>query len=301
MITFTIPEKLRTDFRSNQRKAYTALFAASSQTLKVFARDEKYMGGDLPGFFGVLHTWGRTLQYHPHIRYVVPGGAFSKQEGKWRPSRINFFAPVKAMSKVFRAKLKAHLKAAGILDTIDPAVWKSPFNINSQAVANNHHSIRYLAPYVFKVAISDYRIIRYDHRNVVFRYKRPKSRRWRTMTLDAMEFIRRFLQHVLPTGFMKIRYYGFMSPGASVCLERTRSLIELAFGLNVKLPEKNPEPAHRPTCPECGADLKLRCHIYYAYPLPVFGYGQAHFCALKFEFDVFRRAIASSGGPAAFC
>jgi hypothetical protein len=273
MITFTVPQQLRAFFRSNQRKAYTALFGASSQTLKAFAADDTYIGGDLPGFFGVLHTWGRTMQYHPHIHYVVPGGAYSKKDGTWHPSRINFLAPVKAMSRVFRAKMKDPLTAAGILRAIDPAVWRKAFNVNSQAIANSHHSIRYLAPYVFKVAISDYRIVRYGHRNVVFRYKKPKSRRWRVMTLDAMEFIRRFLQHVLPTGFMKIRYYGFMSPGASVRLERIRSLIELAFDFDVKLPEKKPEPAPKPTCPECGADLKLRCHIYYAYPLPAFGYG----------------------------
>lgn len=273
MITFTVPQQLRSSFRSHQRKAYAALFAASSQTLKAFAGDDKYMGGDLPGFFGVLHTWGRTMQYHPHIHYVVPGGAFSKEDKKWHPSRVNFFAPVKAMSKVFRAKLKDQLKAAGMLNIVDSKVWGKPFNVNSQALSTSHHSIKYLAPYVFKVAISDYRIVRYDHRNVIFRYKKPKSRRWRTMTLDAMEFIRRFLQHVLPTGFMKIRYYGFMSPGSSVPLDQIRSLIELAFGFDVKLPEKKPEPAPKPTCPQCGADLKLRCHIYYAYPLPAFGYG----------------------------
>jgi hypothetical protein len=88
-----------------------------------------------------------------------------------------------------------------------------------------------------------------------------------------MEFIRRFLQHVLPTGFMKIRYYGFMGSGASVCLDRIRSLIELAFGFDVEAPESKPQIATRPTCPECGGILKLRCHVCFAYPLPGFGYG----------------------------
>jgi hypothetical protein len=213
------------------------------------------------------------MQYHPHIHYVVPGGALSREDGKWHPSPINFFAPVKAISKVFRAKLKNELKTAGILSAVDPTVWKKPFNVNFQAVANNHHSIRYLAPYVFKVAISDTRIVKTEDRIIYFHYKKPKSHRWRTMALDAMEFIRRFLQHVLPTGFMKIRYYGFMSPGASVCLVRIRSHIELALCVDVKLPEKQTKPATKPTCPECGADLKLRCHIYFAYPLPALGYG----------------------------
>lgn len=273
LITFTVPEKLRTPFRSNQRKAYTALFAASAQTLKAFAADDKFIGGDLPGFFGVLHTWGRTMQYHPHIHYVVPGGALSKADGKWHPSRLDFFAPVKAMSKVFRAKLKDQLRAAGLLNAIDPSVWGKPFNVNSQTVTNSHQSIKYLAPYVFKVAISDGRIVRLNNRIVVFRYKKPKSRRWRIMTLDVMEFIRRFLQHVLPTGFMKIRYYGFMGSGSSVSLDQIRSLIELAFGFDVKVSESKPKPVHRPTCPECGGSLKLRCHVFFTYPLPGFDYG----------------------------
>jgi len=273
LITFTVPQQLRAHLRSNQKKGYTALFAASSQTLKVFAADDKYMGGDLPGFFGVLHTWGRTMQYHPHIHYVVPGGALSKADGKWHPSRLDFFAPVKAMSKVFRAKLKEQLKAAGILKGVDPSVWQRSFNVNSQAVASSHRSIKYLAPYVFKVAISDGRIVRLDDRRVVFRYKKPRSRRWRIMTLDVMEFIRRFLQHILPSGFMKIRYYGFMGAGSSLSIDRIRSLIELAFGFDVALPEARPETKHRPTCYECGADLKLRCHVFLAQLLPGFGYG----------------------------
>ncbi len=273
MITFTVPEQLRAFFRSNQKKAYTAMFAASSKTLKVFAADDKFIGGDLPGFFGVLHTWGRQLQYHPHIHYVVPGGALSKVDGKWHPSRLDFFAPVKAMSKVFKAKLRDQLSAAGILNAVNSTVWYKTFNVNCQAVANSHHSIRYLAPYVFKVAISDTRILKIDNGDVVFRYKIPKSRRWRTMALDVMEFMRRFLQHVLPTGFMKIRYYGFMSPGSSVSLVRIRAHIELALGFKVKLPDSEPEPIHRPTCPDCGGDLKLRCHVFFAYPIPGFGYG----------------------------
>lgn len=272
MITFTLPEQLRALFRSHQKQSYTAMFAASSQTLKVFAADDKFIGGDLPGFFGVLHTWGRQLHYHPHIHYVVPGGALSKADGKWHPSRLDFFAPVKAMSKVFKTKLREQLKTAGIVNAIDPCVWRKTFNVNCQAVANSHHSIRYLAPYVFKVAISDSRIVNLQNRDVIFRYKKPKSRRWRKMALDVMEFMRRFLQHVLPTGFMKIRYYGFMSPGSSVSLDQIRAHIELAFGFEVEIPEPEPQPPPRPTCPDCGADLKLRCRIFALYS-PRLGYG----------------------------
>jgi hypothetical protein len=274
MITFTVPEQLRAFFRSNQRKAYTAMFAASSQTLKLFAADDQFIGGDLPGFFGVLHTWGRQLQYHPHIHYVVPGGAVSRADGKWHPSRLDFFAPVRAMSKVFKAKLRDQLKAAGLLKAVDPSAWCKTFNVNCQAVANSRHSIRYLAPYVFKVAISDSRIVNLENRNVIFKYKKPGSRRWRTMALGVMEFMRRFLQHVLPTGFMKIRYYGFMSPASSVSLDRIRALIEWLFGFNVNFPDPEPEPIHKPTCPDCGGNLKLRYHVFFPYPLPGCGCGE---------------------------
>ncbi len=272
MITFTIPQQLRPSFRSHQRKAYTALFAASSQTIKVFVADDQFIGGDKPGFFGVLHTWGRQLQYHPHIHYVVPGGALSTDDGKWHPSRLDFFAPVRAMSKVFKAKLIEQLKPTGILDTVDPSLWQTSFNVNCQAVSDSHHSIRYLAPYVFKVAISDTRIVKLHNRNVYFRYKKTNSRRWRTMKLNVMEFMRRFLQHVLPTGFMKIRYYGFMSSGSSIPLEKVRALIELAFGFGIQDPEIEPQPPIRPTCPDCGKNLTLRCHIF-GFPQPSFEYG----------------------------
>ena len=258
MITFTIPEQFRAFFRSNQRVAYEAMFAASSQTLKAFAADPKFVGGDLPGFFGVLHTWGRQLQYHPHIHYVVTGGAVSTADGRWHPSRPDFFAPVKAMSKVFRAKLKDLLKAKDMLHRIDPMAWQQAFNVNSQHVSSSHQSIKYLAPYVFKVAITNARIIKVEGSNVIFKYKKSKSNRWRSMSLPVMEFIRRFLQHVLPTGFMKVRYYGFMGAKPRVSRQEVRALIELAFGFEIQDSYREKPHTMAATCPECGSRMVLR-------------------------------------------
>jgi len=258
MITFTVPEQLRPFIRKHQRKTYSALFAASSQTIKTFAADPKFVGGDLPGFFGVLHTWGRQLQYHPHIHYVVPGGALSKSDHTWHPSQIAFFAPVKAMSKIFRAKLRRQMKRLNLIDDIDPGVWNKGFNVNCQPVAQSQHSIRYLARYVFKVAISNSRIVKVENQKVFLRYKKPRTRRWRTLVLDVIEFMRRFLQHVLPTGFMKIRYYGFMSPGSSFSLKQVTFLIQMAFGFDLPAPAGEPVSFLMPTCPHCGATLKLR-------------------------------------------
>lgn len=262
MITFTVPQQLRRFIRSHQRKAYSAMFTASSQTLKAVAAYPRFIGGDLPGFFGVLHTWGRQLQYHPHIHYVVPGGAVAKSDGQWHPSPVSFFALVKVISKIFRAKLRDELNRLDVLKDIDPEVWHQDFVVNCQAMNSCHESVRYLAPYVFKVAISNSRIITVEDGKVLFRYRKPHSRRWRTMALDIMEFMRRFLQHVLPTGFMKVRYYGFMNPGSSVALETVRSLIEVAYGFELDLPEVAQHDDVCPRCPDCGGQLEVRCWIH---------------------------------------
>jgi len=230
--------------------------AASSQTLKKLVRDEKYIGGDLPGFFGVLHTWGRQMPYHPHIYYVVPGGALSKKDRCWHPSRIDFFLPIKAMSKIFKAKFRNEMRKSELDSQIPSEVWNQAWIVNCQAVGASENGFKYLAPYVFKVAISNSRIVKVQDRKVFFKYKKPHSNRWRIMTLDVMEFLRCFLQHVLPTGFMKIRYYGFMSPGSSVSLEKIATLIEVAFGFAIEAPKTEIEPFKPSTCANCGGNLK---------------------------------------------
>lgn len=257
MITFTVPEDLRRFIRANQRVAYSGLFKASSEAIKMLARDEKHIGGDVPGFFGVLHTWGRTLEYHPHIHYVVAGGALSSTDGRWHPSRIDFFVPVRALSKIFRAKFRDEIKAAGLFDLVPPEVWNIDWNVNCQAVGESSASLGYLAPYVFKVAISNNRIIKVENRTVTFKYKKQKGSRWRTMALEVFEFIRRFLQHVLPTGFMKVRYFGFMNPSCKVDLETISTLIELSYGFEIERPEAELDPWQPLVCPHCGGRLKL--------------------------------------------
>jgi hypothetical protein len=261
MITFTMPQQIRHFIRSHQRACYAAMFKASSETIKKLALDEKYIGGDLPGFLGVLHTWGRQLVYHPHIHYVVPGGALSKKDGRWHPSRIDFYLPVKAMSKIFKAKFRDEIRKSHLDSDIPEKVWNQDWIVNSQAVGTSAHSIEYLAPYVFKVAISNTRVLKVEDRKVFFKYKKPQSNRWRTMALDVMEFMRRFLQHVLPTGFMKIRYYGFLSPGSSVPLAKISALIELSFGFVITKPKIKIEPFDPPICNHCGGRLKYVASI----------------------------------------
>ena len=257
MITFTVPEQIRRFIRSNQRLAYAALFRASSEAMKKLALDPKFMGNELPGFFGVLHTWGRTLEYHPHIHYIVVGGALSSDR-LWKPSGSEFYVPVQALSPIFRAKFKDEMKKAGLFDQIPEEAWQIAWNVNSQPVGDSEASLKYLAPYVFRVALSNSRIKKVEDRAVFIRYKQTGSNRWRTMELEVMEFMRRFLQHVLPTGFMKVRYYGFLSPTCKIPIEHIRTLIELAYGFEVTAPEIEPTPPlPRPFCGRCGGFLKV--------------------------------------------
>jgi len=255
MVTFTVPDSLRLVIRSHQRRCYGAMFKASSATIKKLAADDAFIGGDLPGFFGVLHTWGRQLQYHPHIHYIVPGGAISKANLTWHPSRLDFLVPVWAMSKIFKAKFRDEMRVAGLYELIDETIWQIDWNVNCQAVGPSERSLKYLAPYVFRVAISNSRIVKLEDRRVFFKYRKSGSRRMRVASLDVMEFMRRFLQHVLPPGFMKVRYYGFLHPACAVALADVKTMIEVAHGFDIQLPSKNIKPRPCATCTDCGAEL----------------------------------------------
>lgn len=267
MMTFTVPQDIRSFIRSHQRICYSAMFKASSESIRTLASDAAYVGGDLAGFFGVLHTWGRQMQYHPHIHYVAAGGAFSTDHRKWHPSKPEFFLPVFALSKIYRAKFRDLMIHEGLYDQIPAKVWEMDWNVNCQPVGACESSIRYLSYYVFKVAISDHRIVSVEDGKVTIKYKKQKSSRTRHVTMDANEFIRRFLQHVLPKGFMKVRYYGFMNPNSSVSLEDIRARIELAYGFDIEKPEINVEHLPSIRCPFCGAEMKL---IYSIYPGNIF-------------------------------
>jgi Putative transposase/Transposase zinc-binding domain len=264
LVTFTIPAELRAMVRSHQRIAYAALFDASSAALKELATNPKFVGSDHCGFFGVLHTWGRTLEYHPHVHYVVPGGGLSADRSRWLPARADFFVPVKALSVVFRAKFRDAMDRAGLLTQIDPAVWRQGWVVHSKAVGDGQASLKYLARYVFRVAISDRRIVSCDHGRVTFSYRRSGSSHWRKMTVDASEFIRRFLQHVLPRGFQKVRHYGFLSSNSPKPIEAVRWLVSLYYGLIFRLLTNVPQAEliePRIYCDECGGPMRVRAFL----------------------------------------
>lgn len=262
MVTFTVPEPLRSFIYRHQRLGYNAMFKASADTIKKLTASGDHISGDMPGFFGALHTWGSQLQYHPHIHYVVAGGAYCQSEDTWAPSRIDFLLPVMAMSKIFKAKFRDLMVEKGLFDKIPDSVWQQGFNVDCRPVSSGQRSVSYLSRYLFKVAISDGRIVKLEDNRVYFKYRVKQSARLRTTSLNVMTFIARFLKHVLPKGFVKIRYFGLYSPNCSQTKTKIAFLIEAAFGF--QLPEDKPEPKQLPPfcCPHCnGGTLIFKLQI----------------------------------------
>ena len=252
-VVFTLPAELASLALQNQREIYGALFAATAATLRTIAADPKHLGADI-GFIAVLHTWGQTLLHHPHIHCVIPGGGLAPDAASWISCRDDFFLPVRVLSQLFRGKMLAALKQRFAADQLqfhgalaelaDPArfralcqqlrakQWvvyaKPPFGGPEQV-------LKYLARYTHRVAIANSRITAADADSVSFRYRDyARGRRHRMMKLDAVEFLRRFLLHVLPDRFVRIRHYGFLANRArKEKLPLCRRLIARASGTDM--------------------------------------------------------------------
>jgi predicted Zn-ribbon and HTH transcriptional regulator len=274
---FTLPHDLNLLAAYNRRLIYDLLFDSSARTLLAFGRDPDRLGGEI-GFFGVMHTWGQTLWQHPHVHYIVPGGALAK-DGRWinAPHRNKFLFPVKALSKMFRGKFIEGLKKAYYdgrlalpdkeladgrcfelwLDQLASRKWvvycKSPLKKPDQVV-------RYIGRYTHRVAISNQRLISVEQEQVRFRYKNYRKSRivWEEISLDALEFIKRFLWHVLPHGFHKIRHYGFMTN--SRCRERIAHIKNLLSTDDSD--NTNTKGDSAPTCPKCKTGDLISLFIY---------------------------------------
>jgi hypothetical protein len=280
-VVFTIPDTLNLMAYQNQKAIYTLLFKAVSETLAELASDKKYLGAKI-GFTSVLHTWGQNLSHHPHIHCIVPGGGLSSI-GKWVNSRKKFFIPVKVLSRKFRGKFLYYLKQLyyqnrlefhgsqtylcnnkdfeKLLSSLYDKEWvvycKPPFK-NAACV------VEYLARYTHRVAISNKLILRIEKDTVTFKWRDYKDgSKHKVMTLSADEFIRRFLIHILPNGFMKIRHYGLLgnrnkTTKLKVCKQLTHTpliskekastleLIQRITGIDVC------------KCPNCGSEKPKR-------------------------------------------
>lgn len=251
LVTFTLPSELRQIARSNQKLIYDLLFKTSASALQKLALGPRFIGGQI-GMMGGLHTWTRDMRYHPHVHYIVPGGGLSSDNTQWIPSRDDFLIPVKALSPIFRAKFRDEFKKTNLFAKVPLCVWKKDWVVHCKPVGSAQEALKYLAPYVYRVAITNNRILKLENNKVTFRYKNANTENWESVTLQVMEFIRRFLQHVVPKSFVKIRYYGFLSPTKRRRLEIIRYILGRIEQI-AQTPAKN--TSYR--CPHCGASLRL--------------------------------------------
>jgi hypothetical protein len=192
------------------------------------------------------------------VHFVIPGGGLSKDRSHWINANGNFLVHVKALSKMYRGKLQKALIQAGLIDQIPAGVWSRKWVVHCKSVGDGRHAMKYLGAYVFRVAISESRIVDYDGQNVRIKYQKVGASKWRYLTLNVFEFMRRYLQHVLPTGFMKIRHYGFLSPNFSLSLQKIRELICVLYELLRQRPVKvKPPPKPKPLkCKKCSAIMQ---------------------------------------------
>jgi len=281
-VVFTLPHELASLARQNKRLIYSLLFRASAETLLEVAHDPRHLGAEI-GFFSVLHTWNQRLQFHPHVHCVVPAGGLAPDHSRWIACRPSYFLPKKVLSLVFRGKFVAGLKRAFREGTLQfhgqlaalaqpPAfaAWLRPLFRHHWVVyakppfGGPEHVLRYLGAYTHRVAISNSRLIALKDGNVRFRWRdSAHGNRKRIMELSAHEFLRRFLLHLLPPGFVRIRNFGFLA-------NRQRAkLLPLCF----RLLQPSDQPAtgtHAPValsthsswnCPLCGGTMQVVEHL----------------------------------------
>jgi hypothetical protein len=264
LITFTLPEELRDVAYRHQRQFYSLFFRASASALQQLAADPRFVGGKL-GMLGVLQTWTRDLRYHPHIHYLVPAIGVASDGRFCHPRNPAFLVPVRALAILFRAKLRAALRQTAYTTEIPAAIWTQVWVVDCRAVGSGAAALKYLAPYIFRVALSNNRIVGVAGDRVSFRYIDGTTHQPRTCILPALAFIDRFVQHVLPRGFVKVRFYGLFSRRYSPLLVQLRAQLALmaateptavpssrtAASVRLEAPEVD-------RCPQCGQVMQAR-------------------------------------------
>lgn len=226
LATFTVPEALRMFIRSHQQIMLDLLFACSAQALQDLAGNPRRLGAQL-GMLGVLHTWSRTLIYHPHVHYLVPGGGLSPDGRQWIAARNRFLLPVKALGAHFRTLFKNQLQKEqpDLFAQVPAKIWKRHWNVDSRAAGSGENALRYLSRYVFKTATSNRKVQRLPHGKLRWNYRDSKTGRPASLLLDPLDFMGRFLQHILPRGFARVRTFGWLHPAAKVRGNRVRALL----------------------------------------------------------------------------
>jgi hypothetical protein len=260
LITFTLPASFRALAQRQPRTIYTLLFRSSAAALQQLAQDPRFVGGQL-GMLGVLQTWTRDLRFHPHVHYLVPAVGLAADGRVRRPHNPAFLVPAKALAMLFRAKFRAALRQTALYHGVSGATWRQARVVDCRQVGSGTAALKYLAPYVFRVALSNNRIVSVQGDRVTFQYRDGDTKQLRTCTLPAFAFMSRFLQHILPKGFVKVRYYGLFRLGNRALLERVR----LVLAPTVTVPPartaaaSKEEPAMPAVvrCPTCGQLMQL--------------------------------------------
>jgi len=256
-VTVTLPDTLRTFARKNQKLFYGLLMRCGANAIQKLAQDPKFIGGQ-PGIIAVLQTWKRDMQFHPHVHFIVSGGGWQPDTQTWKPVQRDYLMPHKALAKIFRAKFRDAIKkqAPKLFTQIPPEVWLIDWVIDIRPVGTGKTALKYLAPYIFRVAISNKRIANFENGMVTFRYQDNKGK-WHTQTLDAEKFISRFLQHVLPQRFVKVRYYGIFGTRKHHILQHIKELFHLAADkveqTTTSYSTVTDDSVMR--CPKCGSEM----------------------------------------------
>jgi hypothetical protein len=235
----------------------------ASESLMQLADDPKHLGGRV-GILAVLHTWASNLTYHPHVHMLVTGGGVN-DDGQWMSCKNKYLVPVKALSKLIRGKFAARLRKSNndLYRNVDPVTWSKDWVAHSLHYGQGHSVVlKYLARYVFRIAITNHRIISMDQTHVTFRYKDRKGGRWVISRIEGCEFIRRYLQHVLPKGFHKVRYYGIWHKSNSNHVSTLVGPITLAAIMSGRPLTETENKDQTITvkklkCPHCGSDQMI--------------------------------------------
>jgi hypothetical protein len=254
LVTFTVPEGLRRAIRSHPRELLDMLMKLSAGTLLDLASNKKWLGG-MPGLTAVLHTWTRQYEYHPHVHFIATGGGINAR-GQWIEANPKFLVPVYGLSPVMRGRFRDALYAQypDIFKTVAPKVWKQNWVVHSKPVGSGEKALRYLSRYVYRVALTERAILNHTPEKITVRYRKSDTNQPRTMRLVPMEFLRRFLQHVLPSQFRKVRYFGLHHSGRRPMLRLLQASMAFAAGLPLPLPPPEEEPL-RPSCPSCDTPM----------------------------------------------
>jgi hypothetical protein len=255
-VIFTLPYELRAFARRNQQKVYGLLIKSAAHSILKLAADPHYVGGRV-GVMAVLHTWGSNLTYHPHVHCLVTGGGLSSNGRTWMPARENYLVPVRALSRLFRGSFLDRIRRQFEEINLSKSIRQKDWVVHCKpAVQGTRAVLNYLARYIHRVAITNSRIISADNDKVTFRYKGSGGSQTRTMTVGAEEFIRRFLQHVLPAGVHKVRYYGLWSPSNRKKLLEVQQILtqsendqQVEFEEDVDVEVLQPSEARK--CPHC--------------------------------------------------